>query len=252
MNKRLFVLLPAVMLMLAGCGETSESTDTTPTITPTTESTTESTTEPVVENSVKTAYEAGVALATGKNTTDPSTFEGVVSATCGNSFFVQDGDYGMYVYAGKTNYNVAVGKKVKVVATICDYSTLIETKSVTSVELLGDGTAVAAKTVSSAADVSALKQNVLVDFVITLPSDAGTWSGSAAPIVKATLGSDTINVKFDKYGFTEEMGAIYAANAGKKIKVTGAITTAYKSEASDKAPNQLLVVGSTVLEAVAE
>ena len=261
MNKKLFVLLPAVMLMLAGCNDTTNPTtptDPTPTTDPTTDPTTPTdpvtdpttTTDPtpVEESKIKEAYEACVAVGSGKTTSEAYTFSGVVSGKSGNSFFMQDKDYGMYCYnyGGSEKSKIEIGVYVTVTATLTNYSGLVETKSISNVVVGENVGAPEHAKVASLAELKALKQNVAIDFVVTMPASLDTWSKSAGPLVKATLGSDSVTVKFDKWAFNDDAGKAYTASAGKQLKVTGAVSSSYGSSEV----TQILVTATSTLEVV--
>lgn len=250
--KKSFILLPALMMVLTACGGTTSDGTTTTTEPGTTTTTTEpgtTTTDPVEENNVKVAYEAAAALGSETESADAYDFDGVVIAKCGNSFFVYKDGYSMYVYSKNAHEGVEVGKTVAVNAKVKNYRGVIETGTVNSVTVTGEGVVPTATTITSAADLGALKQNVLVNYVGAIPADAGEYSASKSPIVDTVIGEDTIKTKFEKTGYTTANGDAYLASKGHKANFTNVITTAYNSS-GDTTTNQLLFVGTSTLALV--
>lgn len=248
--KKSFILLPALMMVLTACGGTTSDGTTTTTEPGTTTTTTEpgtTTTDPVEENNVKVAYEAAAALGSETESADAYDFDGVVIATCGNSFFVYKDGYSMYVYSKNPYEGVAVGKTVAVNAKVKNFRGVIETGTVNSVTVTGEGVVPTATTITSAADLAALKQNVLVNYVGAIPADAGEYSASSkSPLVDTVIGEDTITTKFEKAGYNKDNGDAYLASKGHKANFTNVITTAYNSS-GDTTTNQLLFVGTSTL-----
>ena len=250
--KKSFILLPALMMVLTACGGTTSDGTTTTTEPGTTTTTTEpgtTTTDPVEENNVKVAYEAAAALANKTESANAYDFDGVVIAKCGNSFFVYKDGYSMYVYSSSAHEGVEVGKTVAVNAKVKKYNGIIETGTVNSVTVTGEGVVPTATTITSAADLGALKQNVLVNYVGAIPADAGDYSAGNSPLVNTVVGEDTITTKFDKAGYNDDNGAAYLASKGHKANFTNVIATAF-STSGDTATNQLLFVGTSTLALV--
>ena len=248
--KKSFILLPALMMVLTACGGTTSDGTTTTTEPGTTTTTTEpgtTTTDPVEENNVKVAYEAAAALGSEKESAGAYDFDGVVIAKCGNSFFVYKDGYSMYVYSSSAHEGVEVGKTVAVNAKVKNFRGVIETGTVNSVTVTGEGVVPTATTITSAADLGALKQNVLVNYVGAIPADAGEYSPSSkSPLVDTVIGEDTITTKFEKAGYNKDNGDAYLASKGHKANFTNVITTAYNSS-GDTTTNQLLFVGTSIL-----
>ena len=250
--KKSFILLPALMMVLTACGGTTSDDPTTTTEPGTTTTTTEpgsTTTDPVEENNVKVAYEAAAALANKTESADAYDFDGVVIAKCGNSFFVYKDGYSMYVYSSSAHEGVEVGKTVAVNAKVKKYNGIIETGTVNSVTVTGEGVVPTATTITSAAELGALKQNVLVNYEAAIPADAGDYSAGNSPLVSTVVGKDTITTKFDKAGYNDDNGAAYLASKGHKANFTNVIATAF-STSGDTATNQLLFVGTSTLALV--
>ena len=159
-----------------------------------------------LDRSIKTAYEAGLALEPGKSTSDAYTFRGTCTAITGNSFFLQDDGYGMYVY-NKATENLEVGKLVEVTSTIQNYSGLVETKSISSSKVIGNGTLPAAIEITGLNSFE--RQNILANAKsATFVSKDADWSSSKASLAVFNIGGDDITIKFDKYGFEAEKGAL--------------------------------------------
>ena len=252
MNKKALILLPALMVVLASCNSNSASNSESGTSASNSESGTSTTSEtPAQKSSMQIAYEAAEALENDTDTAEAYTFEGTVVGKTGNSYFVVDEGYGMYVY-NDTKIVPSIGDEVKVTATLTKYNGLLETKSkgVTAAEITGQGTVPTATKVTSIDDISALKQNVLIDLEVTMPEEVKEWSKSAAPLNDCTLGSDTVTVKFDKYGYNDTMNDVYKTTGGKKVVIKNAITSAY-SKAGDTTPTQVLFIGTSSIELAA-
>lgn len=178
------------------------------------------------------------------------TYQGVVVATSGNSFYLQDGDYGMLVYKKAIEGN-SVGKVVRVTSTLQLFSGLIETKTISAAEIVGEvETLPAHKTVTSLAELAAVKQNINVDMTVTLPETAIVWSGEKSPLVTVKLGEDNLTIKFDKSAFDQAKLDVLVANAGKQVVITGAVSAAY-SKAGETTVNQVMFVTTSLVAAVA-
>ena len=207
-------------------------------------------------SSLQTAYEtaAGLTMSTSTKSADLDTkyfpsealeFTGTVTNKNNNTFFVQDGSYGMMVYGGSTSYPAAVvGSKVTVSSKVCNYNGAFEAVEITAVTDAGTGDAITPVKLTSMTQLNSLKQNILVDIDEAVAKTVGTWSSSNAPRNVYTVGSDDITMSFDKYGYNEDKAKIVnGAVAGTKVTFTKLITTAYKpSEGTDS--NQLIFGGS--------
>ncbi len=259
MNKKSLILLPAMMMILASCGgnasdsttdsSTSTSQTSSGTQTPSSSSSSSTSSDPEPESSLGKAYVAAEKLSSGEKTTEEYTFSGVVTAVTKYCFWMQDDGYGMYVFSTKATSGLAVGKVVEVTATLTNYAGLLETSSVSTITVKEDGTLPEAVKITSTEELAGIKQNILIDVTVGLPSETATWSSSAHGLNRdCTLGSDTVTVKFDKYAYTSDSGAIYDACKGKNITLTGALSAAYDYDGATDT-NQIMVAGSTVLSA---
>ena len=180
----------------------------------------------LVKSNVRKAFEAGLQLEAGKATTDEYTFDGTVVAMAGNSFFVQEGKYGMYVYNKATTGN-AIGKKVEVKATIQNYSGVIETKAVSSSVVTGIGTLPTVGSITSLKDLANLRQNVLSEAKgVKFVSKDKDWASNQNSIAKFDLNGETLTVKFDKYGHNKENADVLnAAKEGDTLNLLSTVTT---------------------------
>ena len=176
----------------------------------------------VVKSSLQLAYEGAQS-----GSTEAFTFTGTVVAITGNSFYVQDGEYGMYVYNKATSGN-AVGKAVSITSTVKTFHGLVETNSITSSEVTGDGQLPAAASVTSSATLAALNQNILVNVseAIFVSKDQD-WSGSANSMAVFSIGGDNVTIKFDKYGFNADKAAVLNALAANDKVVLSNVVTSY-------------------------
>lgn len=200
-------------------------------------------------SAVKIAYEAAKNLGLKGETTVDYEFSGVVVGTIGNSFFVQDKDYGMYVYNHAVS-GLAVGKTIGVKSTLQTYSGTIETKSVSSATLGDEAAVPTSATISSAADLKALKQNVLVDLEAVMPATLGDWTPGqkgANALNTLTVGADEIVMKFDKFAYNKSsVSGIYSSLVGKKVSIKNAVSSAHGALEA----NQLLLTEQTTIEVI--
>lgn len=123
---------------------TTSSGTTTSSAGTTSETTTTSENETIT--SIKDVIEAGFTGAAG---TTQYTFQGTVVGIIQNSYYLQEGTSGIYVYNLPVS-GLALGKKVKVSSQITNYNGLVETnysaKDSAKVTLVGDGETYTAKT----------------------------------------------------------------------------------------------------------
>ena len=196
------------------------------------------------KSSLQTAYEAAAALATGASTSSPYTFSGTVVGIVGNTFVVQDGSYGMYVYNKAVTGN-AVGKEVSVTATLKNYRTMFETDSITSATLVGDGTPQTSANLTSLASLTALNQNLLAHTTAQFVSTETAWASGTNGFSTFKIGSDNVKIKFDRYGYDADKAAVLsAATAGDVFNLTGLITSKFDDD------SQLLFMGTSSIAVV--
>ena len=194
--------------------------------------------------SLQTAYEAAAALATGASTSDSYTFSGTVVGIVGNTFVVQDGDYGMYVYNKAVTGN-AVGKEVSVTATLKNYRTMFETDSISAATLVGDGTPQTSANLTSLASLTALNQNLLAHTTAQFVSTETAWASGTTGFSTFSIGGDNVKIKFDRFGYDADKAAVLsAATAGDTFNLTGLITSKFDGDA------QLLFMGTSAIEKV--
>lgn len=194
--------------------------------------------------SLQTAYEAAAALATGASTSDSYTFSGTVVGIVGNTFVVQDGDYGMYVYNKAVTGN-AVGKEVSVTATLKNYRTMFETDSISAATLVGDGTPQTSANLTSLASLTALNQNLLAHTTAQFVSTETAWASGTTGFSTFSIGGDNVKIKFDRYGYDADKAAVLnAATAGDTFNLTGLITSKFDDDP------QLLFMGTSSIAKV--
>lgn len=205
--------------------------------------------DPIYVNTVKLAYESASGLANRSESSDKYEFTGIVHSKDGKSFFVQDEEYGIYVYNYTNGESIEVGKEVTVKSTLQNYNGCIETKNIESVVVNKNAAPASSVVVSSLTELSSLKQNVKVSFTVEIPNEAGSWSASSSPIVDAKLGEETLKIKFSKMAYTTEKGTIYESTKGHSAIIEGAISTAYNLEGAVDV-NQILFVSTSSIELV--
>lgn len=199
-------------------------------------------------SSMQIAYEAAKKLGLKGKTTVAYEFSGVVVGTIDKSFFVQDEGYGMYVY-NKAVSGLAIGKTIDIKSTLQTYNGMIETLDVSSAILGKEAAMPTAATISSAADLKALKQNVLVDLEAVMPATMQNWSSSEGPLNNLMVGTDKIVMKFDKLAYDKSsVSGIYSSLAGKKVSIKNAISSTFGSTET----KQLLLTEQTTIEVIEE
>lgn len=189
---------------------------------------------------MKKAYEAGLALQNNGVTSEAYTFSGVCTAITGNSFFLQDDGYGMYVY-NKATANLAIGKTVEVTATLTKYNGLVETKSVSASAVTGDGVLPTALEITKYDDIG--RANILANAAnAVFKSKDAEWTSSKASLAVFTIGSDDVTVKFDKYGFEDAKAQLLNDATAGDVMNLGAIVTSINNDNL-----QLLFAGTSTL-----
>lgn len=173
--------------------------------------------------SIEDVYAAAVA-AGDTPTTQAYTFQGVVTGTQGNSFYLQENGHGMLVY----NYpieGIALGKIVKVTATVKTYKGLPETDTTSAGEIVGDGELPTPLSISSLAGIG--DANVLASVAeATFKSKDAAWASDKASLAVFVIGEDEVTVKFDKFGYDAEKAALLnAATDGQKFVLNKVLTS---------------------------
>ena len=197
--KKKVILLPLIMMALASCGgnstsnsaqqpSTSGSTSQQPST-----STGDTSVKPVGTTSIADVLKAGFDGSAG---TTEYTFEGTVVGLIGNSYYLQQGDAGIYVYNKAAEGN-AIGKKVKVVSKITNYNGLIETDFASSATVTGDGEAITAVTYTTK---TFKKENqCTLANIKGLKYESGSISVGTSSLLKFKEGDADVTVRVDKY-----------------------------------------------------
>lgn len=157
---------------------------------------------PVTKTSMQKAYEAVSALASGSTTSKSYIFTGIITGKVGNSFYMQDGEYGMYVYGGGTALitDSQVGHEATVTAKLTNYNGMYETANNTAtVDVSSKTGSVEPLVITSYDALAAANQNVLSSLssgvVTKKQSKASTQSGSQSDWkVVITVGGQEITV----------------------------------------------------------
>ena len=109
------------------------------------------------------------------------TYRGTVIGIEGNTYYIQQGNYGIMVYGGNKSYatGMKIGDLVKVTSTVILYSQVVESKTITLVddktcEILGDGNLPAAPIVTTAEAFNAANQSTRITFNGLSRNDTGT------------------------------------------------------------------------------
>ena len=204
----------------------------------------------VSKSSMQIAYEAVEALSSGGVTSKAYEFTGVVIGIQGNTFFVQDGDYGMMIYGGSTLYatNSDIGKNVTVNATLQNYSGCFETKTINKVTLGEVGVMPTAVEVSTSAAFSALKQNILVDFVGFTAEKNYAWTDLTKDYTMTPITKDgTLNIFGSKYLKVQALAdQINALKTNDEFSVISGV------HAVNKNAHQVALIGTSSVEVKAD
>lgn len=199
--------------------------------------------------SMQLAYEAVEALEPG-NVTSEQTFSGVIIGVQGNTFFVQDGNYGMMIYGGKTAYASSedVGKEVEIKSTLQNYNGCFETKTISSVTLGSTGTLPTPTLITNVDQLNDLKQNILVNVSEFIAEKDYNWSDiSKDYTVNPLLDGKPAALYCSKYLNDSSLAAaINSVCNGNKFSVTSAV---YSINYSAK---QIALVNCSNVEVVGE
>lgn len=212
------------------------------------------------ESSIETAYKA--AIAAGGNATETKyTFSGVYTGRMANGttwgFYLQEGEYAMYVYGVNVPEGAAVGKVITVESKVINRNkTLPQTyyaKDTDIPEIIGtpvDGTPITPASVNSQSSINALNVNALVscaevEVTQDLKDKVATWANDKSVNPNVTVGSDSIVINFDKSSFNA-CGALKTQIAGMNVGDKFALKNAVVRKYGDK--NQFGIMDQTVLE----
>ncbi len=130
---------------------------------------------------ISSFYDGTITVSTTA-TASSYTYRGTVIAIEGNTYYIQDGNYGMMIYGGTSTYpsGMKVGDLVAVTSKIVNYQGYVyEATNITNVDgktcrILGDGTLPTAPIVSTVADFNAANQSTRITFNGLSRSDTGT------------------------------------------------------------------------------
>ena len=139
---------------------------------------------------ISSFYDGTITVGTSA-TSSAYTYRGTVIAIEGNTYYIQDGDYGIMVYGGNVTYptGMKIGDLVAVTSKIINYNGyVIESNSITTVDgktcrILGDGVLPSAPIVTTVSDFNSANQSTRITFNGLSRSDSGTsitWTQSWA------------------------------------------------------------------------
>ncbi len=181
-------------------------------------------------------------------------FKGIVTARTGKSFYIQQGDFGFYVYNAKAN--MTFGYEVLVQCTVISYSGLLENSGAALVAI--SSKTPADKIVPLQIDEAAFKAHSvtrdlprLMTATLTLVSSklgSGTASTASSMSVQCKIGNTAINCGTDKYTDPKAFNefAVFFKDLGKGGTFT--ITAPLTPYGTNK---QFALVEGAVLKAVA-
>ena len=177
------------------------------------------------KSSLQVAYEAAIA---SSSETEAMTFEGtIVAKRADNEWFIQDGAYGIEYYGSNSEF--AVGKRVQVVSTLQKFNGLPETKTITSGTVLGDGQLPNPVVITTVAEQTATKYNVLANVVGTAKEDWSSYSASANKTLNISTSDGDIAVYLKKDLFSSLESKIQAVKEGDTVTFTNVVTSIYNS-----------------------
>ncbi|MDY6276389.1 MAG: hypothetical protein SPL75_02775 [Bacilli bacterium] len=130
---------------------------------------------------ISSFYDGTITVGTSA-TSSAYTYRGTVIAIEGNTYYIQDGSYGIMVYGGSTTYpsGMKIGDLVAVTSKIINYNGyVVESNSITAVDgktckILGDGTLPTAPIVTTASDFNSANQSTRITFNGLSRTDEGT------------------------------------------------------------------------------
>ena len=188
------------------------------------------------KSSMQIAYEAAAALSTGGNTGSTTyTFTGTITGTVGNNFYMQDGDYGMYIYCGSTSVisTSNVGYQATVTAALQNYSGMLETKGTPTVTVSSTLGSVTPLDVTNYTSISNAKQSVLSNLssgVVKTKTQAGVANSTDLKMT-ITVGGSDITVFASKYASNlAEFNTVYnSLSVGDYVGISNMVTSVYSS-----------------------
>lgn len=160
---------------------------------------------------ISTVISAVADLANKTPTAEEYTIKGTVTGFIGNSFFIQQGAYGMYVYNKPIEGN-AVGKVVRVTATFQRFNGQYETAAISSAEILDEpGEKITPVVISSLSQLNNSMQNSMITLTgLTYYSGPESYTPSSDQSYVFTLanGTERITFRTSKYNTTAIKTAI--------------------------------------------
>ena len=201
-----------------------------------TKTTTYSITVNAGKSSMQIAYEAAAALGTGKNSGSTTyTFTGTITGTVGNNFYMQDGEYGMYVYCGNTSVISAsnVGYQATVTAALQNYSGMLETYNTPTVTVSSTLGSITPLDVTNYTSISNAKQSVLSNLssgIVKTKTQAGVANSKDLKMT-ITVGGSDITVFASKYASNlSELNTVYnSLSVGDYVGISNMVTSVYNS-----------------------
>lgn len=186
--------------------------------------------------------------------TSQKTFKGTCIGIVGNSYYIQEGNYGMYIYNHATT-GLEVGKMVLVSATVKTYNHLVETGTVSSAEVIGDGALPAGQIVNSYSAFSALNQSIYASFDgLNINNDSTSYTSINWTQQYTSNSSDGVASVYDSDGAEITIFVSkYVANGSAIVTALNAITAdqtfdiekgvvAVSTKASDNGKKQLSIM----------
>lgn len=188
------------------------------------------------KSSMQIAYEAAAALSSGGNTGSTTyTFSGTITGTVGNNFYMQDGEYGMYIYCGNTSVinSSNVGYQATVTAALQNYSGMYETKGTPTVTVSSTLGSITPVDVTNYTSISNAKQSVLSNLssgVVKTKTQAGVANSKDLKMT-ITVGGSDITVFASKYASNlAEFNTVYnSLSVGDYVGISNMVTSVYNS-----------------------
>ena len=148
------------------------------------------------------------------------TFTGTIIGKRGNNFYMQDGEFGMYVYAGSKDWLDGItDTKITVTSKLTVYQGLIETNGIDTVVGAGTGDVITPLNVTSKASMENAKQNILASAsnAVLKERPSSSWSSSSDFATTFTIGEDDITVFFAKQAYTSAPESVKTMMNGSTV-----------------------------------
>ena len=179
------------------------------------------------------------------NTSDTYNFTGVITNIQGNSFYMQDGEYAVYVYNNneELSNSLKVGDKVLVASKMTVYKGLLEAIP-TSIETISENNVISPKLISTDEEFNNLCLSSL--FSINSVTIANVTKDSKTNRISGTttIGSSTFTLNVDKSVYSDELLHLLNSIGNKTFNIVGANVGMYDSRQIAITSASQIVIGA--------